>query len=118
MSDYHIMAIDVYENTATVVMHIFVPDITNDVGVNYRAAIVEWQGDTTSVYPGTTSAEQSELDNGALYEHVTTITTAGPGESLTDKRNRFDAAYNDAVTAQQDRINSILRFWGYSRDVP
>jgi len=119
MSDYHILTADENSNEIRVVAHIPVPDIVNDVGVNYRDALVQWKDDTTSILHTDliTTAEQTQLDNGELYEHVASVSTPGTGMTLLEKRDMFDALYNDAVPRIQQKLANQLRYWGYSRDV-
>ena len=44
MSDYHILTVSDDGNSMRVAAHISVPDVTNDVGVNYRTALVQMLG--------------------------------------------------------------------------
>ena len=120
MSDYHVRQSDEANNAITVIAHIPIPDTTNEVNVSYRTALVEWQGGAPiqSQLPGISQAEQDALDAGSLYEIVRKVSTAGPEETLVEKQNRFDALYNAAVTNTQSRLQTILAYWGYDRDVP
>ncbi len=118
MSDYHILAADRYGNSFQVVMHFPVPDVENEVGTNYRTAIVEYQGgapiESVLPNPGT---EQAQLDAGELYEQQYTF-NSNPNETLAEKRDRLDAMFNDNRGDVQDDLEKILGYWGYSRDVP
>ena len=71
MSDYHITSADVFGNRFNVVMHFPVPDQVNDAGVNYRTAVVEYQGGAPiqSVLPSI-GAEQTQLDAGEIIERT------------------------------------------------
>lgn len=118
MADYHILAADAQGNRFLVVMHFPVADQTNDAGVNYRTAIVEWQGGApiTSrlANPGT---EQAQLDAGELYEQEYSF-YSNPNETLTEKRDRLDAMYAANLADVQADLSKVLSFWGYSREVP
>ena len=101
-----------------VVAHIPVPDVTNDVGVNYRTALIQMLGgEQISSVPFITQAEQDDLNAGALYEYGATFHTH-PGEALPDKRARLDALWEQARVEIQAQLAYRLSYWGYSRNVP
>lgn len=121
MSNYHIREADQYGNRFTVVFHIPIPNVTNQASVNYRAAIVEWQGGAPIVSrlpsPG---AEQTQLDAGEIYE-LTEAFNSNPNETLAQKRGRLDARWTELASVAGDFIQDLqnkLGFWGYERDVP
>ena len=118
MANYHILQADRYGNSYTVVMHFPVPDAENEVGTNYRTAIVEYQGGAPikSVLPNP-GTEQAQLDAGELYEQVYTF-NSNPTETLLEKRGRLDEMFNDNRADVQGDLAKILGYWGYSRDVP
>jgi len=118
--DYHILAGDRYGNQYRVVFHVPVPDLTNVVDVNYRTAIVEWQGGATairSVVPFIEGSEFTQLQAGELYE-VEHAFNSNPNETLSQKRDKLDAMFADVRTEEQQNFQDILGYWGYSRDVP
>ena len=118
MSDYHILTVSGDGNQFSVVAHFPVPNANNDVGVNYRTALIQSLGGSQpSAVPFIDPTEQTQLDAGELYEHSATFHT-WPGESLLDKRDRLDALYTQKLAEVQQRLAYQLSYWGYSRDVP
>ena len=118
MSNYHILTVSGDGNQFSVVAHFPVPDTDNDVGVNYRTALIESLGGSQpSSVPFIEVAEQAALDAGELYEASARFNTH-PGESLLDKRDRLDALYTEKAAEVQQRLAYQLSYWGYSRDVP
>jgi len=117
MSDYHILSGDRYGNSYTVVMHIPIPDQANAVGVNYRVALVQMLGDTTSSVPFIDAGEQTQLDNGELVEHSEKFNT-NPGLSLAQNRDAIDILYSSRVSQVQNYYANLLAYWGFNRDVP
>lgn len=119
MSNYHILTADEYGNRFNVVFHVLVPNADNDVGVNFRTAIVEWQGGAsaiTSRLPGI-GTELTQLQAGELYE-VSRTFNSNPNETLAQKRARLDVYFAEAKVNEQARLSAILSYWGYQRDVP
>lgn len=120
MMDYHILEGDQYGNSYRVVFHIPVPDLTNEVGVSYRTAIVEWQGGATAIesrVPFIEGSELTQLQAGELYEVVRTF-NSNPNETLAQKRDKLDAMFASVQVDKQQDFQDILGYWGYSRDVP
>ena len=120
MSNYHILASDTYGNRYQVVFHIPVPDSTNQIDVNYRSAMVEWQGGASGIasqVPLISGAELTQLQAGELYE-VSRPFNSNPGETLIQKQNKIDAMFNEIKAEVQNDFQDILSYWGYSRDVP
>jgi hypothetical protein len=116
MSNYHILNGSKNGNQFTVVFHVSIPNVNNEVGVNYRAAIVQ-AGTVTSQVPFIDAGEQSQIDAGELVEESYRFTTHS-GETLAQKRDRLDAIYPVAVTRVQDEWAKRFSYWGYGRDVP
>jgi len=118
LSDYHILTVSEDGNLFSVVAHFPVPNVANDVGVNYRTALIQWLGGSqTSTVPFIEVAEQTALDVGELLERAYSFNTH-PGEALLDKRDRLDALYAVKAAEVQSRLAYQLSYWGYSRDVP
>lgn len=115
--DYHILGGNRDGNSFQVVMHFSVPDVNNEAGVNYRTALVQTGLNlVVSRVPFIAPVEQTQLNDGELYEHLVTFNTH-PGETLIQKRDRLDALYQAYQTLIQDRLQNRLSYWGYSRDV-
>lgn len=117
MADYYILGVNKYGTAAQVVMHFAVPDANNDAGVNYRVALVEMLGSTTSVVPGLDAGEQALLDAGERYEHSITFNTH-VGESLAQKRARLDAKWATLSASVIAELAVRLSVWGYERNLP
>jgi len=119
MSDYHILSSRPDGNALTVVMHFAVPDINNEVGVNYRVALLEsMEGTPTSQVPFIDPAELAQIEAGEIFEWaLQPMFSTHPGETLINKRDRMDALWASECTKQQQRLQAKLQFWGYSRDV-
>lgn len=115
MSNYHITNGSSNGNVFTVVFHVPVPNVNNEVGINYRTAMVEY-GTVTSSVPFISGAEQTQIDNGELVEYHHRFTT-NPSETLLQKRDRIDALYSIVIAKVQERWANYLSYWGYSRDV-
>ena len=118
MSDYHILTVSDDGNLFGVVAHFPIPNVDNDVGVNYRTAVIQWLGGSqTSSVPFIEVAEQTALDAGELLERMYQFYT-NPGEALLDKRDRLDALYAVKSAEVLAKFAYQLSYWGYSRDVP
>jgi hypothetical protein len=118
MADYHITSADQYGNRFTVVMHFPVPNTLNEAGVNYRAAVVEYQGGAPieSVLPSI-GAEQTALDAGEIIERVYPF-NSNPNETPAQKQARLDAMWSQKKTQEQTVLENVLSYWGFNRTVP
>ena len=118
MSDYHILTTSGDGNTMQVVAHFPVPDTNNDVGINYRTALIQsLGGEQASAVPFIAQAEQDALNAGELYEYSATFYT-WPAETVLEKRARLDALWAEIRAQVLQRLSYRLSYWGYSRDVP
>ncbi|MCK4826940.1 hypothetical protein KA005_65005 [bacterium] len=118
MSDYHILTADKYGNSFQVVMHFPVPDQTNEASVNYRTAIVQWQGGAPiqSILTDI-GAEQTLLDAGEIYEQSYNF-HSNPGENQATKQAQLDAMWDEKRIEVQAELVKILSYWGFNRDIP
>jgi hypothetical protein len=118
MADYHILAADKYGNKFNIVMHFPVSDTINEAGINYRTAIVEWQGGAPiqSVLTNI-GTEQTQLDSGELYERSYSF-SSNPGETPAQKQVRLDDMWNEKKTEVQAELIKVLSYWGFSRTIP
>lgn len=116
MSNYHILEGRPDGNQYRVAFHIPVPDEDNDVAVNLRVALAQVPGDTASQVPFIESAEQTQLDNGELYEIVWQYDTHG-GLTLVEKRAALDVKFTEFSTMIVTQVRARLKYWGYNRDV-
>ena len=119
MADYHILAGDRYANAFTVIFHIPVPDQTNEAAVNYRVAVVEWQGGAANIIsqvPGIGS-ELTQLQAGELYE-VSERFNSNPNETPAQKQARLDVRWAEIRTEEATRLEKVLSYWGFDRVIP
>lgn len=117
MADYHVLEGSEDGNRYHIVVHFPVPNVENDAGVNYRAALLQYLGgEQPSQCPFITEAEQTQLSAGALYERIYTFNTH-PGETLAQKAVRIEALYNQELARLTDALGKMLRYWGLSVDV-
>ena len=111
MSNYHILAGNKDGNSFQIARHIPVPNVANEVGVNYQTVLTQWLPVDgvmpKSQVPFITAAEQTQLDAGELFEHIIKFYTH-PGESLVSKRVRLDTLYTSAVSTVQDTLQKML----------
>ena len=118
MADYHILSADRYGNSFQVVMHFPVPDQVNDAGVNYRTAIVEWQGGAPiQSILSNIGAEQTQLDAGELYERSYTF-HSNPNETEPEKQARLDTIWDEKRIEIQAELIEVLSYFGYTRTIP
>lgn len=118
MADYHILSADKYGNAFQVVFHFPVPDQTNEANVNYRTAIVQYQGgapiQSILTDPG---AEQTQLDAGEIYERSYTF-NSNPNETPAQKQAKLDALWGTKNSEVQDELQKVLSYWGFERTIP
>jgi len=107
----------------TVCFHIAIPNVTNLVGVNYRAAIVSskfnGKGASTILTVGGVgeidAGEKTNLDSGALYEIVESISLTGalqtsPQAAVDQLNTRFTAAKAETIAL----LTTKLQYFGYT----
>jgi len=127
MSNIHVLT--GRPNRWLIVLHIPVPDINNSVGVSYRTALVNSGRGGTSVLsvgeipeaPGPGEIAQSELDlieTGEVFEHVESFLLESGGTTNPQLLASLDAFYNLRDGQVLLREQDILRYFGFTRDVP
>lgn len=122
MSNYHVMATALTDDSSSVVFHIPVPDENNAVGMNLQTALSQRRADaeTISAVPWLEADfpdEYQDIQDGKVYEHVEGV-SYDPDLVPAQKRANVDVRYNVLVNTIPDRIRTLLRFWGLNRDVP
>ena len=119
MSNYHILGCDDAANAYTVIFHLSVTSASNNAGVNYRDAIVAYQGGSpiNSAVPHISASEQADLDSGILFE-VSEKFNSNPNQTLVNKRDALDARFSALQSEYNQDFQDILGYWGYDRDVP
>lgn len=99
MSDYHVLTVSRKNDAANVVFHVPVPSQMNFAGVNLQEALREYlqgnieDGVIKSAYPRITAGELTDVQNGAIYEHVDTVRFSAHA-SKSEKRDAIDAQFN------------------------
>ena len=119
MADIHVLLSAEGGGSIRVAFHFPVPDTNNDVGVNYRTALIaSGKGGTSVMAEGTgpgeiTTAELVKIAAGEVYEHVRTIVYSGvmSGTSLLKSVRSFYGRDKASVTAG---IVNALRYFGYT----
>lgn len=114
MSDIHVLQGNIQEDIWACAFHVTVPDITNDVSVSYRAILKDFEV-TLSAVPGLPSAEQTDLDNGALYEKVIYVHTS---QDHADRLQDVQDAYSQWAASVLSQLQSRYLFTGKTIDVP
>ena len=118
MADYHVMTGSQDGNSFTVVAHFAVPNINNEVGVNYRTALIQHLGgEQPSACPFISQAEQDAMNAGEVYERTYAFHTH-PGETAQQKVARLDSLHGLEKTRILDGLGKQLSYWGYSRNIP
>lgn len=114
MSDIHVLQGNVQEDKWACAFHKTVPDITNDASISYRTILMDFE-DTTSKVPGLLAAEQTGLNNGALYEEVITVHTSS---DHADRLQDVQDAYNAWAASVLSQLQSRYLFTGKEINVP
>lgn len=121
MSDMHVIDGD-GRGSWKVVMHFAVPDADNDVGVNYRIALVNSGLKSTSVLPdgdGTggsiSTDEKNDLAAGILYEHVVSLRLDGSGTTNASRVANLKKLYAAAETEVINKLQKQLKLFGHNQ---
>lgn len=124
MSDMHVLTGN-NGNAWTVVMHFDTPAGNNVVGVPWADAVVNSGLGGTTVLPdgdgtnGTISAaEKTAIEAGTVFEHSVSFLMESGGTSNPELLATLDALYAVANSNQQAAVGSVLRYFGFTRDVP
>ena len=108
---------------ADLALHLPVPDANNDVGVNFRAALVSSgiglrdDGRRTVLPSGVDAgeidpAEEAMIDSGQLFEVIRGAATDDPSTAV------LDALFAQVRTEVQADLAVRLQFFGFERTVP
>ena len=123
MSNYHVLSASNSGDIIKIAFHIAVPNETNTIGYNIQTALSEDPAFNDeegirklSIVPWIETAEQTQLDNGELYEHVYSFKTNKDIPALT-KRDRMDAKYTSLISIVQESIRQRYTYWRFNRDV-
>ncbi len=121
MSDIHILTGN-NAGSITIAMHVPVPDVDNNVGVNYRTALVNSgiglgdDGRRTVLANGNgpgeiTNAEESLIDAGELFEFLE-LTRVPAGASNSELVAIARSQYAMTNSNLQQQIGERLRYFG------
>ena len=104
-----------------IIMHFAVPDINNDVGVNYRTALINSGSGVTTSLPdgdgteGTIDAtEKASIESGALHEHRARFLVESGGSSNAELQTTLRAFYTQEKTRILDKLQMQLRYFGHT----
>ena len=117
MADMHVLAGDGLCYW-TLVMHFPVPDQNNEVGVNYRIALVNSGLGGTSMTEGTgpgqiSAAEKAQIDAGEVYEHSIQFLAESGANTLAELLAAAREAYAREQARVTARFESQLRYYGF-----
>lgn len=115
MSNYHVMDLNNKLDQARVAFHIVVPDEANAASVNLRTAVFQHLA-PTSIVPFILSAEQTQIEAGAIYEHVINV-EFNANLTVVEKRDIIDSKFTALNSTIPDIIRDRYKFWGLNRDV-
>ena len=120
MSDIHVKTGD-GAGQWTLVFHFAVPNTTNVVNVNYRTALINAgmvatsslsSGDGTN---GTiSSAEETALANGSLYEVSQSVPIDGTGTTTGSRQALIRAIYTTVKDNTITKLQRVLKYFGHT----
>ena len=117
MADMHVLAGDGLYRWP-LVMHFPVPNQNNEVGVNYRTALVNSNLGDTSMVEGTgpgqiTTVEKALIDTGEIYEHSIQFLAESGASTLTELLAAAREAYAREQTRVTAHLQKQLRYYGF-----
>lgn len=119
-SDYHVLSISPNGRSANVVFHIPIPDVNNSVSYSLRSALSERENGANfiSQVPWVLEVqEQTDLENGVLFEHVESVKFLALDTNL-QKQTKIDNRFTALSITVVNKIQAILKFWHLDRSVP
>lgn len=117
MSEIHTMLGNDNGENQNLIFHYTVPNIDNDVGVNYRTIVKDYIVDHTSVVPGLDAGEQTNLDNGVLFEYSASMTTERE-KGLAQLQVRAKDLYTELESITINRLKHRFRYTATTISVP
>lgn len=115
MSDYHILSSDKHGNAFSIAMHFPIPNAMTLAGRSIREALIEHLGGSQpSQVPFIDGAEQTQLNAGELYEHMTEL-HSNPGEDMEEKEAQLDVMWESEKATELERLANELSYWGHNR---
>ena len=120
MSEYHIRSTSKDLKTVNCIFHIPIPATNNTVGVSWRDALVLSLGGAdaiTSVMPDITTAEETAMKAGEIFENDATVRFSSTGLTNAERLDEVEDAYTAAETDILAEKQITLNFFGKSGDV-
>lgn len=123
MSDIHVLTGDGKDDW-TLIFHYAVPDVNNEVGVNYRVALINsGLGGTSAMDEGTgagkiSTAELAQITTGELYEHSVSFLAESGATNNAEMVVEVKIQYTDAEAIVIDDLKRQLKYYGYTGDMP
>ena len=123
MSNYHILTQDISEKTIRIVFRIAIPDMTNNAGISYRTALIDYlkhsQGidNISSISPFSDADELQQVQSGEIYEVQESVRFSSLALTDVQKRDEIDARYNELTTESLSKLQILLEWWGLKRTV-
>lgn len=116
MSDIHTMLGSDNGERINLIFHYTVPDINNDVSVNYRTVIKDYIADHTSAVPGLDAGEQTNLDNGVLFEWSASMSSERE-KGLGQLQIRARALYTELESEVTEMLKHRFRYTATTIDI-
>ena len=119
MADIHVLSGDGIDDW-NLIFHFTVPNVNNNVGINFRTAIVNsGLGGTSTMTEGDgpgqiTSAELAQIQAGILYEYSTPFPAESGATNNTQLLAAIQAAYAIHHEIVMDRVENTLRYFGFT----
>ncbi len=119
MADMH--AVTGNQHGWAIVLHIDIPDTNNDVGLNYRTALItSGLGGSTSLpdgdglYGTISAAEKTLIEAGAIVEHAETLRLESGGQSAAQLRVTLREMYAAQSASILAELQKKLRYFGHT----
>lgn len=120
MSNYHILKTATNMKTVNAVFHVPIPNANNEVGMNWRTAVIESQGgadNITSVLGNISSDELTALKNGSIYEHVVSVKLGSLNLTNAERLAKVEDTYISTKASIIAEKQITLNFYGYAGDI-
>lgn len=117
MSDIHTMLGSDDGEKINLIFHYTVPNINNDVGANYRTVVKDYVSDHASVVPDLPAGEQTNLNDGVLFEWPASMSTERE-KGLGQLQTRARTLYTELEAETTDRLKHRFRYTATTIDVP
>jgi hypothetical protein len=119
MSNYHILSCTEKDHEIKVAFHIAIPDTNNAAGVSWRTALSQWRPSPESSVPWLEADypdEYASMQTGEIFEHLETV-PVNADLSNSAKLAIIDSKYTALSSEIKEKLQKILKYWGYNHDV-